>query len=42
VDTPNSGQEDSDGDTRGDLCDEDDDNDMILDVIVSVHTVHNM
>ena len=32
---PNTGQEDSDGDTKGDSCDEDDDNDLITDDKVS-------
>ena len=32
---PNTGQEDNDGDTDGDACDEDDDNDLIIDKSVS-------
>ena len=32
---PNTGQEDNDGDTDGDACDEDDDNDLVPDKKVS-------
>ena len=34
---PNTGQEDNDGDTDGDACDDNDDNDLIIDKLASVN-----